>query len=785
MKFARYLEETQIPEWKKAYINYRALKKHIANIKDQHAREPANARIDLELPAVVFQPDIFSVIDISPEQDVLPLKNPRYMSECSSFSLTKVPSIFSQDSGAKESDMTRHRSNRLSLMNKVQNRLSMNMAQTFGHHAQKSSTVTVAELLRSLHGQHRHFFEILDFELKKIESFYLNREKEAKARFSVLKQQLAELEDSRRSRASHPDYKQHERTLPSPSPSISRVRSWLNNFPSRDRSGVQLGFLFMSVNDKGKADLATDEYIRSKKKLKRTVIEFYRTLEVLDNYRTLNTIGFNKALKKFEKVTSITARDAYVREKIEPSAFASPETVKGMIKETEELFTFGFTLGDRKKALATLCTDDTQKSHYFATYRTGLAVGLAVPALVSGLYHSFNEQTRNEMPGWGVLLFMYGVIFVPVLFALAVGINILAWNRARINYVFIFELEVRTKLDYQAYFEIPAILLATLCYAFWLSFARIGVSFVAPTTWPLVWLTFCAIFTMNPLPIYHRSSRWWMYRIFGRLLLPGTRRVKFSDFWMADQFCSLVYSLAHFNVIFCVYAGGFNASWQKCSGDNHLIIPAILSILPQLVRSIQCIKCWFSSRRVVHLINCGKYASGILMYAGYYIWLSHGRPRDASLFFYCLFATFYSIYACAWDFLIDWSVLRIHCKYPLLREELLAPYYFPLYYFSIVTNALIRFIWVFNVPVRGPSFLLRSFLVGFFEMLRRWQWNFYRLESEHLGNVDQYRATGEVPLLQSHEPASQHFEEDIVFHPSYHGRLRSSLDTITPPFQYA
>jgi hypothetical protein len=34
-------------------------------------------------------------------------------------------------------------------------------------------------------------------------------------------------------------------------------------------------------------------------------------------------------------------------------------------------------------------------------------------------------------------------------------------------------------------------------------------------------------------------------------------------------------------------------------------------------------------------------------------------------------------------------------------------------------------------------------------MLRRWQWNFYRLENEHLGNLDQYRVTREVPLPYS------------------------------------
>lgn len=59
--------------------------------------------------------------------------------------------------------------------------------------------------------------------------------------------------------------------------------------------------------------------------------------------------------------------------------------------------------------------------------------------------------------------------------------------------------------------------------------------------------------------------------------------------------------------------------------------------------------------------------------------------------------------------------------------------------------------------------LVRTFVIGFLEMLRRVQWNFCefiftikqqlrlrswsdRLENEHLGNMDQYRVTREVPL---------------------------------------
>jgi len=48
------------------------------------------------------------------------------------------------------------------------------------------------------------------------------------------------------------------------------------------------------------------------------------------------------------------------------------------------------------------------------------------------------QQQHATIPEWEALLFVYGVLFVPVLFTLLVGFNILAWARARINYVFIF-----------------------------------------------------------------------------------------------------------------------------------------------------------------------------------------------------------------------------------------------------------------------------------------------------------------------------------------------------------
>ena len=69
-----------------------------------------------------------------------------------------------------------------------------------------------------------------------------------------------------------------------------------------------------------------------------------------------------------------------------------------------------------------------------------------------------------------------------------------------------------------------------------------------------------------------------------------------------------------------------------------------------------------------------------------------GSPHaDVSFAIWIVFATINSFYTCSWDFVVDWSLLRP--GYKLLRPDL--GYSFrPFYYFAMVTNLLIRFIWV-------------------------------------------------------------------------------------------
>jgi len=126
------------------------------------------------------------------------------------------------------------------------------------------------------------------------------------------------------------------------------------------------------------------------------------------------------------------------------------------MKDMEEIYSARFVKGDKKKAMASLKAGAKTKSHHFSTFRSGIMLGTAIPAFVVGLYESefshrllgrtflmhvligLQQETRDTIPGWDGLLFFYGILFIPVLFSILVGLNLLVWARSRINYTFIF-----------------------------------------------------------------------------------------------------------------------------------------------------------------------------------------------------------------------------------------------------------------------------------------------------------------------------------------------------------
>ena len=91
--------------------------------------------------------------------------------------------------------------------------------------------------------------------------------------------------------------------------------------------------------------------------------------------------------------------------------------------------------------------------------------------------------------------------------------------------------------------------------------------------------------------------------------------------------------------------------------------------------------------------------------------------------------TFSTIYTLLWDLLMDWSLLQLDSQNYLLRDELSFKHH-SIYYFAIISNGLLRFSWTIQLIISSKYAGATLFAIAFGEMLRRWQWNFFRVENE-------------------------------------------------------
>jgi hypothetical protein len=179
------------------------------------------------------------------------------------------------------------------------------------------------------------------------------------------------------------------------------------------------------------------------------------------------------------------------------------------------------------------------------------------------------------------------------------------------------------------------------------------------------------------------------------------------------------FSLTKFNFFFVLV--------KECNNSLSFLIP-LLASLPPWWRFVQCLRRFFvTHHKYPHLLNTGKYFSTIM--AVWLLFLFRSINNNITKSFWIGGQTFSSIYTFLWDVLMDWSLLQLNSKNYLLRDELSYKNH-SVYYIAIVSDGLLRFSWILQLIVPDKYALVTIFAIAFGEMLRRWQWNFFRVENE-------------------------------------------------------
>ncbi|XP_029355931.1 xenotropic and polytropic retrovirus receptor 1a isoform X3 [Echeneis naucrates] len=440
------------------------------------------------------------------------------------------------------------------------------------------------------------------------------------------------------------------------------------------------------------------------KDLKLAFSEFYLSLILLQNYQNLNFTGFRKILKKHDKILD-TPRGADWRvAHVEVAPFYTCKKITHLISETETLVTTELEGGDRQKAMKRLRVPPlgaAKPALAWTTFRVGLYCGffiiLAIAFVLTGVVFISYENV------WPLVrIYRGGFLLIEFLFLL--GINTYGWRQAGVNHVLIFELNPRNNLSHQHLFEIAGFLGVLWCLSI-LSCLYSEYTSLPMQSNPLILYGFMVLFLINPFKTCYYKSRFWLLKLLFRVFTAPFHRVEFADFWLADQLNSLVFVLMDLEYLICFYI--FELQWNNRKG-----------LLPK-----------------------GSDEQG---------------HTDADTFFYLLivFSTISSLYTLIWDLRMDWGLFdRGAGENTFLREEIVYPHK-AYYYCAIIEDVILRFAWTIQISLTTMTSMNQTHSVGDImatvlaplEVFRRFVWNFFRLENEHLNNCGEFRAVRDISV---------------------------------------
>uniref|UniRef100_A0A8D2H5H3 Solute carrier family 53 member 1 n=1 Tax=Urocitellus parryii TaxID=9999 RepID=A0A8D2H5H3_UROPR len=427
---------------------------------------------------------------------------------------------------------------------------------------------------------------------------------------------------------------------------------------------------------------------RNIKDLKLAFSEFYLSLILLQNYQNLNFTGFRKILKKHDKILE-TSRGADWRvAHVEVAPFYTCKKINQLISETEAVVTNELEDGDRQKAMKRLRVPPlgaAQPAPAWTTFRVGLFCGIFIVLNITLVFAAIFKLETNQSIWPLVRIYRGGFLLIEFLFLL--GINTYGWRQAGVNHFRVF---------------------------------------TAP---------------------FHK--------------------VGFADFWLADQLNSLSVILMDLEYMICFYS--FELEWNKNKGllPNDSEEPeichkysygvrAIVQCIPAWLRFIQCLRRYRDTRRAFpHLVNAGKYSTTFFMvtFAALYSTHKERGHSDTMVFFY-LWIVFYIISSCytlIWDLKMDWGLFdRNAGENTFLREEIVYPQK-AYYYCAIIEDVILRFAWTIQISITSTTLLphagdIIATVFAPLEVFRRFVWNFFRLENEHLNNCGEFRAVRDISV---------------------------------------
>lgn len=318
------------------------------------------------------------------------------------------------------------------------------------------------------------------------------------------------------------------------------------------------------------------------------------------------------------------------------------------------------------------------------------------------------------------------------------GVNLWVFAQANVNYVKIFDLD-QDHLTHRGVWKCATwmtIIVPTSMTAYLYLYSHGEVSLAASQ--PVLLYIAVAMILIFPFDIFYLSSRYYLLRTLWRIVLP-LQAISFSDFFLADILTSMakVFSDLERSVCRMVHRQVATIAWFEADsvcGSHSVAIPLVL-VLPYLFRLFQCLRQYKDTREKTTLFNALKYSTAVpvifLSALKYHVlldsWTNFYRPL------WLLSSVLNSLYSFYWDITRDWDLSCFTRIFKFNRPHLCSYLFYGrrwVYVWVIGSNLILRCTWTYKLSAHLRHNYLTVFAITVLEMLRRFQWAFFRVENE-------------------------------------------------------
>ncbi|XP_010246611.1 PREDICTED: SPX and EXS domain-containing protein 1-like isoform X3 [Nelumbo nucifera] len=318
------------------------------------------------------------------------------------------------------------------------------------------------------------------------------------------------------------------------------------------------------------------------------------------------------------------------------------------------------------------------------------------------------------------------------------GVNLWVFAQSGVSYMKIFDLD-QNHLTHREIWKSATwmtIIVPTSMTAYLYLYSHGEVSLAASQ--PVLLYAIVVMVLLFPFDIFYLSSRYYLLRTLWRIFLP-LQPISFSDFFLADILTSMakVFSDLERSVCRMVHRQVATIAWFEADsvcGSHSIAIPLVL-VFPYMCRFLQCLRQYKDTKEKTTLLNALKYSTAVpvifLSALKYHVlpdrWTNIFRPL------WLLSSVVNSLYSFYWDVARDWDLSGFTRIFKFSKQYICSNLLYGrqwVYFWVLGSNLVLRCTWTYKLSAHLRHNYLTVFTITALEILRRFQWIFFRVENE-------------------------------------------------------